>query len=467
MSAVPHNVVAMKDLGKLQQQEAAVLAAADAAPELPSPAEIEAFARRVAAGHSKAMTDKQRIDYLRAGDTLTNAVAGSQAQVALDFDASQRAEQAREKVRPERQGRGVPAQIALARRGSHHRGQRWLHLAKRLQQMPDTFTAFREGRISELKASIISRITECLDPEVRAKVDLAIAGDPDWLESLSERHLEAEVSRLAYRFDPESFVKRSAQAVEDRRVTTRPAPDTMVRVDALLPVVQGVAVYAALLRDAKSIQAVGDRRSLGQLMADRLVELVTGQAEADQVPIAAEVTIADTTLIGMDDEPGAVAGYGPVPADVAKHLILTARLHGMATLRRLYTHPGTGRLIAMESRSREFPAGLAGLIARRDQGRCRNRWCGAAIRDIDHAHPKAEGGQTSFVNGQGTCEACNIAKEAPGWYVRPRPGPDGLHIIETTTPTGHVYTSVAPQVGIVRRPMAMELYVSEDSTLAS
>ncbi|HEY0903411.1 MAG TPA: hypothetical protein VGE14_05950, partial [Marmoricola sp.] len=73
---------------------------------------------------------------------------------------------------------------------------------------------------------------------------------------------------------------------------------------------------------------------------------------------------------------------------------------------------------------------------------------------------------TTFVNGQGYCEACNIAKEAIGWRVRPRPGPDGhpdLHTIETTMPTGHVYTSVAPQVRVVRRPMPMEIYLGDES----
>src|SRR3712207_8775763 len=47
-------------------------------------------------------------------------------------------------------------------------------------------------------------------------------------------------------------------------------------------------------------------------------------------------------------------------------------------------------------------------------------------------------------NGQGLCEAHNIAKEAPGWRARPGPGPAGhrdIHTIETITPTGHVYTS--------------------------
>jgi hypothetical protein len=452
----------MKDLG----QHGRAGSAGGAVSALPSAAEIQAFATRVSSGSAAGLTDAERIDFLRAAEELKCVLEGAQAEISVTFDASQRAEQARAGVRAERQGRGVAAQIALARRVSHHRGVRLLHLAKRLQDLPETRSALRAGRITEFKASIIARDTECLSPEHRGQVDLAIAGDPEWLESLGERQLEAEVQKLAYRFDPQAFVNRSAQAVSDRRVTSRPAPDTMMRLGALLPVVQGVAAYAALNSWASTQIAAGDPRSKGQLMADRLVELVTGQATADQVPVRADVMLADTTLLGMDEEPGWVSGYGPVPAEVARHLIRHAHEQGLAALRRLYAHPETGRMVAAESRSTRFPDGLADLIGLRDQGRCRSPWCDAPIADSDHAQSLAEGGSTTFVNGQGYCEACNLAKEAVGWRARPRPGPDGrpdLHTIETTTPTGHVYTSVAPQVRVVRRPMPMEIYLTDES----
>lgn len=48
------------------------------------------------------------------------------------------------------------------------------------------------------------------------------------------------------------------------------------------------------------------------------------------------------------------------------------------------------------------------------------------------------------------CEACNHAKQAPGWRARPGP-PGGGHEIETMTPTGHRYQSRAPAVATIRR----------------
>lgn len=465
MSVVVSSVVCMKDLGYDAGSGSGI-----AALELPpSPDEIRAFSRRLANADWNHLDDRQRIDVLDAGETLKNTVSGAQLRVGLDFEMSLRREAARKGVRAEKQALGVTDQIALARRISPHRGRLLQHLGHRLEGMPETFAAVVHGLLSEERADIIAKNTECLSPELRERVDLAIAGDPEWLVTLGNKQIEAEVNKIAYRLDPRSFVARAAKATADRRVTSRPAPDTMMYLTMLLPVVQGVASYASLYTWAMAAKNAGDPRSMGQLMADRAVELLTGQATADAVPIGVDVMIPDTSMLGIDDEPATIPGYGPIPAAVALTLLLTAQEQGLAMLRRLYTHPTNGRLVAMESVAQQFPASLAALIRKRDQI-CRRPWCGAAIRNTDHARRKADGGATSYVNGEGTCEACNQSKEAIGWLVRPRPGPAGQqdpHTIETITPTGHVYTSVAPQVGVVRRPLPLEIYVADDFVLAS
>jgi hypothetical protein len=57
----------------------------------------------------------------------------------------------------------------------------------------------------------------------------------------------------------------------------------------------------------------------------------------------------------------------------------------------------------------------------------------------------SQGGPTSTDNGQALCEACNHAKEAPGWSAWPAPGSrPGRHRVLTTTPTGHSYVSRPP-----------------------
>lgn len=69
-------------------------------------------------------------------------------------------------------------------------------------------------------------------------------------------------------------------------------------------------------------------------------------------------------------------------------------------LRRLFAHPATGTLVAVDSRRRLFGAGIRRCIIARD-GTCRTAWCDAPIRHADHIRSHAAGGPTSDVNGQG------------------------------------------------------------------
>ncbi|MEN8706825.1 MAG: HNH endonuclease signature motif containing protein, partial [Nocardioides marinisabuli] len=106
---------------------------------------------------------------------------------------------------------------------------------------------------------------------------------------------------------------------------------------------------------------------------------------------------------------------------------------------RLYT-TSAGALVAMDSRARAFPASLGLFIDLRDRS-CRTPWCDAPIRHHDHVVPDHAGGPTSATNGQGLCEACNQAKEAPGFTATTV----GSTVV-TTTPTGHQVRSRAPDL---------------------
>jgi len=114
-----------------------------------------------------------------------------------------------------------------------------------------------------------------------------------------------------------------------------------------------------------------------------------------------------------------------------------------ATLRRLYAAPATGALVALESRSRLFPKGLADFLDLRDQ-RCRTPYCDAPNRHRDHAEPHHRGGGTSAQNGLGLCEYCNYTKEVPGWSVSIGTAENGSHTAEFITPTGARHQSTAP-----------------------
>ncbi len=387
--------------------------------------------------------DVERIDLIRALEGLKCAAAAAQAVLTADFDASQRAEQAAAGVPAERQGRGVAAQVALARRESPHRAQQHLGLAKILAtELPHTMAAFRAGRITEWKATLVGRETGCLSLEDRRYVDRVVAGEPSRIEAMGDRELVGEIKKLAYRLDPASFVERRRRAEADRRVTVRPAPDVMTHLSALLPVGQGVAVFAALKQHADSLRAAGDTRGRGQIMADTLVQRVTGQTSAREVPVSIGLVLTDRSLLAGGDEPAHVDGYGPIPADVARSMAAASLNARCKTwLRRLFAPPRTGDLVAMDSRARVVPDGIGRFIDVRDPI-CRTPWCDAPVRHRDHVVAVEDGGETSVRNTQGLCEACNHAKQARGWQARPRPGP--RHTVVTRTPTGHLYRSTAP-----------------------
>jgi hypothetical protein len=269
-----------------------------------------------------------------------------------------------------------------------------------------------------------------------------MCADPAALDGLGNKRITAKAKDIAYQLDPHAIVERAAKAPEQRNVTTRPAPDNMVYLTALLPLQQGVACYASLKREADT----NPGRSRGQTMADTLFERVTGRAADVPVPITVNVVISDEALLGLSDSTAAVQDYEPIPAAVARRMITDAiDAQGWAELRRLYAAPESGALVAMDSRSRKFPKGLTQFVRLRDQT-CRTPYCDAPIRHIDHAEPHARHGRTNALNGRGACERCNHVKEQRGWKVRTLFDPDGRHVAEHTTPTGATYRSTAPPI---------------------
>lgn len=392
---------------------------------------------------------------------------------------------------------GVAAQVALARHESPVRGAAHLAMALALTtSMPCTLAALEAGELNEWRAQILVRETALLTDEQRRVVDAEVVGDPaEPVGALGDRELARRVQAVAYRLDAEAVLARARRAESERRVTLRPAPDTMAYLTALLPVAQAVAAYAALTAAADSARAGGDERSKGQVMADTLVARVTGQETADGVPVEVQLVMTDSALFhraaaeqgccgglrAVGETPAQLVGYGTVPAMWARALLdpdhdpPDATAAARVWLRRLYLDPDTGSLVAMDSRRRVFDGGLRRFVLARDAGTCRTPWCDAPARHVDHVHDHADGGPTSAANGQGLCVRCNHTKQLPGWAARTLTPPgdrgsdrdrdsgrdsgggadgDGdpqvltrasaVHAVETTTPTGHRYVSLAP-----------------------
>ncbi len=381
-------------------------------------------------------------DQLVELERLKGLVAAQQVRVTAAWDAIRQADGKASR-------RGLGTEVGLARRQSPHQGKQYLATARMLTSgMPHTLAALESGALSEWRAGLICREAACLSPADRAKLDAQMCAEPGELEGLGDKKIAARAKRIAYRLDREAVLDKIRQAPSGRRATIRPAPDGMAYLTVVLPVVEAYETHGALKAAAGEAARDGraDGRTCSQIMADTVVERVTGRNPlTTPASVAVNLVLSDDTLLAGGSEPAHLEGHGPIPAILARQLIERAVLdeQAEASLRRLYGQPATGNLVAMESKSRTFPKGLARFIATRDQT-CRTPYCNAPIRHLDHVTPHVAGGPTAVHNGQGLCEHCNYVKEEPGWRSRTTYDRYGRHTTELTTPTGAVYTSTAP-----------------------
>ena len=107
-----------------------------------------------------------------------------------------------------------------------------------------------------------------------------------------------------------------------------------------------MACLAALRAHTDGVKNTGDPRTRDQIMADTLVERVTGQASAGDVSAAVAIVIPVTALTNPETltnpESGDVAGqtaevvgHGPIPAGLATEILAGSR--GRRWWRRLFT----------------------------------------------------------------------------------------------------------------------------------
>ena len=116
--------------------------------------------------------DATRIERIHDLEQLKAATAAAQARETAAFTASRRAVQAKAGLAAGEIGRGIPHQIALARRISPAAAQRYVAWATILtRELPATFAELAAGRTSEWRALLIAKESVFLSREHRAVLD--------------------------------------------------------------------------------------------------------------------------------------------------------------------------------------------------------------------------------------------------------------------------------------------------------
>ena len=394
-------------------------------------------------GDGPVVPDAARVDRIARLEKIKAAAAALQMAESVRFAQSQAERQLAADVHPDKIGRGIADQLGLACHVSGFEAARRLGVARALWfDLPGTYRLLVGGQISEYVASLVVTETRHLDAGTRREVDAKITAAG--ISQMGPRSAAACARRHAYEADPEGYVQRGRTERKNRRVTLRPAPDTMSVLSGYLPAEQGVACLKSLRDQTDALKAAGDPRCRDQIMADTLVERLTGQAQADDVNVEVQIVMGlDALLDANNQTPAELDGYGPLPAGLARDLMTTSK--GRLWWRRLYAAPVGGPLVGGDPHRRHFDGHLRKLIMWRDR-QCRDPFCDAPIRHLDHIQRYTDDGLTIYPNGRGACERGNYAREMPGWKVETESsGLDGqLHTIKITTPTGHSYLSRAP-----------------------
>jgi hypothetical protein len=215
---------------------------------------------------------------------------------------------------------------------------------------------------------------------------------------------------------------------QDRRVELIPLEDGMAELHAFLPAVEATRIYRRLDAFARAA-APGDPRTMDQRRTDVFADLLLGTRSSDSsASVVVQVTVPATMLMGLDDQPGELAGYGPIPAAVARDIAAGG------TWKRLLTDPESGQLLDYGRSTYRPPAGLADFVRARDH-RCVFPGCSrsADACDLDH-RIRYPDGPTSAENLECRCRHHHRLKHEGGWTVE---YVNRAHI--WTTPTGHQY----------------------------
>jgi hypothetical protein len=293
--------------------------------------------------------------------------------------------------------------------------------------------------------------------------------------------LAADVDRALLALDPEDAAARLPRAIASRHVChPRRLPDGMAGLWAVLPAADAARIDATLEATARTARAVGDPRTLDQLRADTLTDLATGSAllagvaatrsssnrpvaerAADQawgassardeqrragraapgvrIPkVRIDVTVALSTLMGLNEQPGELAGLGPIPAEQVRALAAGG------IWRRLVTDPVTGAVLDVGRTRYRPPRPIAEHVLARDQV-CAGPGCSVPAHrcDLDHtteyhgtpANGATTPGTTSATNIGPLSRRCHRLKTDGGFTLRQvAPG-----IFEWHTPAGLTY----------------------------
>lgn len=242
-----------------------------------------------------------------------------------------------------------------------------------LTRLPAAHSAMEAGMLDEPRARVFSEWTAELSPEQARAVCAALLPRA---QRLTTGQLTEQIKKMAIAIDPEWAQRRYEQAVAERKVVGYRNPDGSANLSGLnLPLERVAAACGHIDALARSAKHAGDSRRIDHIRADLFLGMTDGtyaglddatilehlrttsrshdprddepghgdacDGGADDARVAAEGECAATgapsphpgpsgagmelraqltTLIGQDERPGELAGWGPIHAGLARDL---------------------------------------------------------------------------------------------------------------------------------------------------
>ncbi|HEY2522845.1 MAG TPA: DUF222 domain-containing protein [Streptosporangiaceae bacterium] len=383
-----------------------------------------------------------------------------------------------------------------------------LDLAVRL---PGTARALRDGVLDYPRARLIAEATRVLSDDQACQVEDRVL--PRAGEQTTGR-LRVAVAQAVLAVDPEAAARRREEAQKDPRVCRwREDAGTAALAGYALPPAEVLEADQRLTARALALRAAGLPGPLEELRARAYLDALLGRdstprpapagpapssapstgpapptGPSDPAPSAAggraplpsgppgqrrlaarvNLTLPLATVLGLAEQPGTVAGFGPVDGPLARQLAGLAAadqasrccltltdsagralghgcLPGPVVLHTLTTrgltlaiHPiAQGACDHRDQEPRYQPSrALQHLIWARTPT-CTAPGCArpAARCDLDHTTPYDRGGRTCPCNLAPLCRRHHRCKQAEGWQLdQPQPG-----VLHWTTPAGRHY----------------------------
>jgi len=193
-----------------------------------------------------------------------------------------------------------------------------------VQDLPEALEALEEGSISMKHADILADHAAQMPRQFRRKFDAVMT--PVAKKTVVPR-LTAKAKAAREKLHPNTFEERHEVAVKKRCVILEPGKDGMSTLTAYIPAIAAQGIMNRLTDTGKAMKSADDGRTLAQLRADVLQDLLVNgdTSETGELDIKARILVLVdyTTVIGEDNKVAQLDGYGAVGAEQVREIAKT------------------------------------------------------------------------------------------------------------------------------------------------